>query len=32
LFILIRLAGLLLRIAHLPSFSTLAYCSYTFLV
>jgi len=31
-FVLIRRAGLLLRVAHLPSFSTLAYCSYAFLV
>jgi len=32
LFVLIRRAGLLVRVARLPSFSTLAYCSYTLLV
>jgi len=31
-FVLIRRTGLLLRVARLPSFSTLAYCSYAFLV
>jgi len=31
-FVLIRRAGLLLRVARLPSFSTLVYCSYPFLV
>jgi len=31
-FVLIRHASLLLRVAHLPSFSTLAYCSYALLV
>ena len=32
LFVLIRSAGLLVHCARLPSFSTLAYCSYAFLV
>jgi len=31
-FVLICRAGLLLRVARLPSFSTLVYCSYAFLV
>jgi len=31
-FVLIRRAGLLVRVARLPSFSTLAYCSYALLV
>jgi len=31
-FVLIRCAGLLVHVAHLPSFSTLAYCSYALLV
>jgi len=31
-FVLIRRAGLLLRVARLPSFSTLLYCSYAYLV
>ena len=30
--VLIRRTGLLLHVAHLPSFSTLAYCSYAFLI
>jgi len=31
-FVLIRHAGLLVRVARLPSYSTLAYCSYALLV